>query len=84
MSMRLFPLRAALEEYLDRHNLRQKFERQKQLFEENLRHPSLHTELLEPSQWRIYSFRIDQKYRAIFRIRKDGDAEIIDINNHYQ
>ena len=82
--MRIRPLHPELAEYLDRRGIREKFEKQKQLFEENLRHPSLHSEILEPRQWRIYSFRIDQKYRAIFHIRQDGDAEIIDINDHYQ
>jgi len=33
---------------------------------------------------RIYSFRIDIQYRAIFIINEDGNAEIIDINNHYR
>ena len=77
-------LHPELVEYLDKRGIREKFEKQKRLFEENPRHPSLHSELLEPRQWRIYSFRIDQKYRAIFHIRQDGDAEIIDINDHYQ
>ncbi|MBK9331623.1 MAG: type II toxin-antitoxin system YoeB family toxin, partial [Ignavibacteria bacterium] len=41
------------------------------------------TELLEP-HWRgIYSFRIDQKYRALF-IMADGEAEIFQITNHYK
>ncbi len=82
--MRTAPLHSEIEEYLDAHQLRAKFEKQKRLFEENPRHPSLHTELLEPRHWRVYSFRIDDRYRAIFRIRKDGMAEIIDINDHYQ
>ncbi len=82
--MKIAPLHPEIEEYLDERALREKFEKQKRIFEENPRHPSLHTELLEPRKWRIYSFRIDQKYRAIFHIRKDGTIEIMEINDHYQ
>lgn len=48
------------------------------------KHPSLNTEKLLPKKLNIYSFRIDLKWRAIFIVRKDGVAEIIDINPHYQ
>ena len=54
------------------------------LFESNLRHPSLHVELLEP-RWRgIYSFRLDRKFRALFFITLDGEAEVFQITNHYR
>lgn len=45
--------------------------------------PSLHTELLEPKTAGVYSFRLDKKYRVLF-IVVDSQAEIIDINSHYQ
>ncbi|HAP66741.1 MAG TPA: hypothetical protein DCQ99_02770 [Nitrospinae bacterium] len=54
------------------------------LFENNPFHPSLRTELLEPRNMRIWSFRIDRKYRAIFIFREKDTVEIIDINDHYQ
>lgn len=69
-------------DYLTLHSLHKKFTKAKILFEENIRHPSLRTELLEPKQHGIYSFRLDQKFRALFFI--DGEeAEIFRITNHY-
>jgi len=64
--------------------LQRKFSKQKELFEKNPFHPSLNTELLEPRRLRIWSFRIDRKYRAIFIFRKKYAIEIIDVNDHYQ
>lgn len=81
--MLIKPLREDLKKFLQRHQLMKKFEKQKRLFEENIHHPSLNTELLEPKSLRIYSFRIDKSYRAIF-IVVGGQAEIIDINKHYR
>lgn len=81
--MLIKPLRSDLIQYLERHRLAAKWEKAKRNFETDLRHPSLHTELLEP-RWRgIYSFRLDKKYRALFFI--DGDqAEVFQITNHYK
>ena len=69
--------------YLKSRNLQKKWQKAALLFNENLKHPSLKVELLEP-KWRgIYSFRIDQKYRALFFL--DGDkAEVFQITNHYK
>lgn len=44
----------------------------------------MHTEILEPKELRIYSFRIDDRYRAIFVFVDSKTVEIIDINNHYE
>lgn len=82
--MHVKPLRADLEEYLKKHNLVKKFNKQIKLFSVNPRHPSLHTEILEPKSLKIYSFRIDKKYRAIFITLTIEEVEIIDINNHYR
>jgi plasmid maintenance system killer protein len=81
--MNILPLRSDLERYLDRHQLRRKWNKQKRLFEQNWRHPSLNTELLEPKDLQIYSFRIDRQYRAIFVFVNTDTVEVIDINNHY-
>ncbi len=76
-------LRKDLRSFLNDHNLVQKWEKAKALFEKDIRHPSLHTELLEP-RWRgIYSFRIDRKYRALFFITQDK-AEVFSITKHYR
>ncbi len=77
-------LRPDLQRYLTKHNLKKKFDKQVALFESNSRHPSLNTERLEPKQLKVYSFRIDRKYRAIFIFTTSEEMEIIDINDHYQ
>lgn len=76
-------LRPDLLEYLDSRGLLRKWQKAVLLFNTNIKHPSLNTELLEP-KWRgIYSFRIDKKYRALFFFDADG-AEIFQITNHYK
>ncbi|MBU4142282.1 type II toxin-antitoxin system RelE/ParE family toxin [Patescibacteria group bacterium] len=82
--MNILPLSKRLLKYLKAHNLAVRFEKQKLIFEANPFYPSLHTEILEPKHLKIYSFRVNQQYRAIFIYRNDGDIEIIDINDHYQ
>ena len=76
-------LRPVLLKYLKKRKLENKFTKQLRLLLTNYRHPSLHTEVLEPKHLKIYSFRIEKKYRVIFII-KDSIVEIIDINDHYQ
>lgn len=47
-------------------------------------YPGLGTELLEPRSMKLWSFRIDRKYRVIFIFQNPTIVEIIDINNHYK
>jgi len=82
--MSVKPLRIDLLTYLKKHNIKKKFDKQIKLFEENPRYPSLNTEILEPKHLKIYSFRIDKKYRAVFIFTTPDEIEIIDINDHYQ
>ena len=82
--MMILPLHPDILDYLAKRKMGKKFEKQKRLFEENPFHPGLGTELLEPRKMRIWSFRIDRKYRAIFIFREASVIEIIDVNNHYQ
>lgn len=82
--MSVKPLRSDLVKYLEKHNLRKKFDKQINFFEKDPRYPSLNTEILEPKHLRIYSFRIDRKYRAIFIFITQEEIEIVDINVHYQ
>lgn len=82
--MQIKPLNERLKLYLIKHQLSRKLNKQIKIFQENPRHPSLHTELLEPKSKRIYSFRIDKKYRALFIVVINSEAEIVDINAHYQ
>ena len=82
--MKLKFLRSDLIVYLQSRGLSKKWQKAAILFEENIKHPSLNVELLEP-RWRgIYSFRLDRKYRALFFITADGRAEVFAITNHYK
>ena len=81
--MKIKSLRKELLTYLKIRHLEQKWEKALRLFEQNIRYPSLNTELLEP-HWRgIYSFRLDRKYRVLFFMSKN-EAEVFQITNHYK
>jgi Txe/YoeB family toxin of Txe-Axe toxin-antitoxin module len=82
--MKIKDLREDIKEYLKKHKLEKKFEKSKKLFETNPFYPSLNTEILEPKHLKIYSFRIDKKYRAIFIYLDNEEVEIIAITNHYK
>ncbi|MDO9350609.1 MAG: hypothetical protein Q7U55_05155, partial [Deltaproteobacteria bacterium] len=71
-------------QYIENHVISKKWEKAKRLFENDPSHPSLHTELLEPKDRLIYSFRIDKKYRALFICLPDGKVESIAITKHYR
>ena len=81
--MKIKPLRADLKKILKKHRLEKKFTKQKGLFEKNPQHTSLNTEKLEPKKLNIYSFRLEQKWRAIFII-VENQVEIVDLTLHYQ
>ncbi|MBM2815147.1 MAG: hypothetical protein HW421_1909 [Ignavibacteria bacterium] len=81
--MKIKDLNSKLNEFIKTHQLEKKYEKAKTLFENDFKHPSLNVEILEPKQLKIYSFRIDKKYRAIFII-VDNEVEIITLTNHYQ
>lgn len=59
--MKIRRLRNDLSEYLKKQGLEKKWKKAKTLFENDIKHPSLNTELLEPGWRGIYSFRIDLK-----------------------
>ncbi len=82
--MQILPLRQELFSFLAKRKLAEKFLKQKDLFEADLRHPGLNMELLEPKHLRLWSFRVDRKYRAVFIFRNRDTVEVIDINNHYR
>ena len=81
--MQIKPLRDDLEKYPKKHNLKKKYIKAKKLFEQDPFYPSLNTELLEPKDRLIYSFRLDKKYRVIFIYIDINLIEIITITNHY-
>jgi plasmid maintenance system killer protein len=64
--MKIKALKDKTEKYLEKHRLKKKFVKAKKLFEQDINHPSLNVEILEPKHLKVYSFRLDKKYRAIF------------------
>lgn len=82
--IKIEPLRQDLSDYLKKHNLVKKYEKAKNLFEKDPFYPSLNTEILEPKDRLIYSFRVDIKYRVIFIYTQKDTVEIIAITNHYR
>ena len=58
--MKIKKVRDDQENYLKKHNLSKKYEKAKKLFESDPLYPSLNTELLEPKDRLIYSFRLDR------------------------
>jgi len=63
-------------------NIRKKAKKQFLLFLENIFHPSLHTEKLEPKCRNIWSFRIDKHYRVIFTTQNNETILLLDIGSH--
>ena len=53
-----------------------------QLFLQNLFHPSLNTEKLEPRNKNIWSFRIDWNFRVIFTFPDQETILLLDIGPH--
>ncbi len=82
--MKIKQIRDDLEKYLKKHNLEKKYKKAKNLFEQDPFYPSLNTELLEPKDRLVYSFRLDKKYRAIFIYVDENTIEIVVFTNHYK
>jgi len=60
-----------------------KAEKQERIFRENPFHPSLHTEKLKPKKKEIWSFRIDQQYRILFRFLSGSQALFLTVGPHH-
>lgn len=83
--MNIAPLNQQIIDYLEKHNLTKKFNKQLNFLKIDFRHPSLHTELLEPKEREIRSFRIDRDYRALFFYDPGEETiKILVITKHYQ
>lgn len=82
--MKILELRDDQIDYLNQRQLLKKYEKVKQLFEQNPFHPSLNMELLEPKHRLLYLFRLDRKYRALFAYIESETIEIITFTNHYK
>lgn len=59
-----------------------KAEKQERLFRQNPFHPSLHTEKLNPKHKEVWSFRIDKKYRILFRFTGNHEALFLTVGPH--
>jgi len=62
--------------------IKKKAEKQEKLFRQNPFYPSLHTEKLEPKNNQVWSFRVDQEYRVIFRFLDGRTALFLTIGTH--
>ncbi len=82
--MKIKPLKDKINKYLKNHQLGKKFQKAKELFEQDISHSSLNVEILEPKYLKIYSFRLDKKYRVIFIVAADNEIEVITVTNHYK
>ncbi len=63
-------------------SVQKKAEKQEKIFQHNPFHPSLHTEKLEPKGRQVWSFRIDKKYRIIFRFLGGGKVLFLVVGPH--
>lgn len=68
-------------ESLDK-SIQKKTKKQFQLFLQNLFHPSLNTEKLQPKNKNIWSFRIDRNFRVIFTFLDQETILLLDIGPH--
>ena len=82
--MNVLPIHKDVLEYLKKHNVGKKFFKQLDLFLMDVSYPSLEVELLEPKHLKIWSFRVNKKYRAIFIFRESSLIEVLGVNNHYR
>ncbi|MDO8436401.1 MAG: type II toxin-antitoxin system RelE/ParE family toxin [bacterium] len=62
--------------------IQKKAEKQEKLFRQNIFHPSLHTEKLEPKNKQVWSFRIDKRYRIVFRFINGNKVLFLIIGPH--
>ena len=67
---------------LPRH-VQRKAAKRTELFKSNPFHPALRTEKLHPKQYEVWSFRVDQSYRIVFKFVGPGHAELRYIGHHH-
>lgn len=80
----ILPLTPKLLTKVIKYNLSKKFAKSVLLLSQNPFHPGLHTELLEPKQSGLHSFRLDIKFRGIFLFHSDTTTiQVVGITVHY-
>jgi mRNA-degrading endonuclease RelE of RelBE toxin-antitoxin system len=52
------------------------------IFKNNIFHPSLHTEKLSPKWKEVWSFRIDKRFRVIFRFINQNTILFLTVGPH--
>ena len=62
--------------------IQKKAEKQERFFRQNPFHPSLHTEKLYPKGKEVWSFRVDRRYRIIFRFLNNDKVLFLTIGPH--
>lgn len=62
--------------------VQRKAEKQQELFRNNPFYPSLNTEKLSPKSNNLWSFRVDKKYRVIFRFADNDKVYFLNIGPH--
>jgi len=62
--------------------IKRKAEKQQNIFKTNPFHPSLHTEKLAPKSKQVWSFRIDKKYRVVFKFADGDKVHFLTIGPH--
>lgn len=63
-------------------NVRKKSLKKVELFRNNPFHPSLNTEKLNPKQQGIWSFRIDESYRILFKFMEHNRVLFLTAAHH--
>ena len=63
-------------------SIQKKAEKQEKIFQSNPFHPSLHTEKLAPKGKQVWSFRIDKKYRIMFRFLSGRTVLFLTVGPH--
>ena len=60
-----------------------KAERREKLFRANPFYPPLHTEKLHPRAREVWSFRIDENYRVLFRFKDQHTVYFLTVGPHH-
>lgn len=63
--------------------IQKKSERREKLFRNNPFYPSLHTEKLHPRDREVWSFRIDENYRILFRFKDSNTVYFLTVGPHH-
>lgn len=62
--------------------IQRRAKKQEDFFRKNPFYPSLHTEKLSPHEKEVWSFRIDQSYRIVFRFYGPGKIIFLTVGPH--